>query len=85
VVKSSSRELCFIILAGISLGYLCTFSLIARPHVVHCYLQRLGIGLSPAMSYAALVTKVTASRCTSVEFRVCVAKGARRCVRPLTP
>lgn len=58
VVKSSSRELCYIILAGICLGYLCTFSLIAKPHVIHCYLQRLGIGLSPAMSYSALVTKV---------------------------
>uniref|UniRef100_A0A668UEQ0 Metabotropic glutamate receptor 5 n=1 Tax=Oreochromis aureus TaxID=47969 RepID=A0A668UEQ0_OREAU len=46
VVKSSSRELCYIILAGIS-----------KPHVIHCYLQRLGIGLSPAMSYSALVTK----------------------------
>ncbi|KAM4620338.1 glutamate receptor, metabotropic 5a [Polymixia lowei] len=57
VVKSSSRELCYIILAGICLGYLCTFSLIAKPHVVYCYLQRLGIGLSPAMSYSALVTK----------------------------
>ncbi|KAG7261126.1 hypothetical protein CRUP_004314 [Coryphaenoides rupestris] len=57
VVKSSSRELCYIILAGICLGYLCTFTLIAKPHVVHCYLQRLGIGLSPAMSYSALVTK----------------------------
>ncbi|KAL0973448.1 hypothetical protein UPYG_G00203790 [Umbra pygmaea] len=57
VVKSSSRELCYIILAGICLGYLCTFSLIAKPHAVHCYLQRLGIGLSPAMSYSALVTK----------------------------
>uniref|UniRef100_A0A674P0S4 Metabotropic glutamate receptor 5 n=1 Tax=Takifugu rubripes TaxID=31033 RepID=A0A674P0S4_TAKRU len=57
VVKSSSRELCYIILVGICLGYLCTFSLIAKPHVVHCYLQRLGIGLSPAMSYSALVTK----------------------------
>ncbi|XP_029372523.1 metabotropic glutamate receptor 5b [Echeneis naucrates] len=57
VVKSSSRELCYIILAGICLGYLCTFSLIAEPHVIHCYLQRLGIGLSPAMSYSALVTK----------------------------
>ncbi|KAJ3589893.1 hypothetical protein NHX12_010734 [Muraenolepis orangiensis] len=57
VVKSSSRELCYIILAGIFLGYLCTFSLIAKPHVVYCYLQRLGIGLSPAMSYSALVTK----------------------------
>lgn len=60
VVKSSSRELCYIILAGICLGYLCTFSLIAKPHVIHCYLQRLGIGLSPAMSYSALVTKVSA-------------------------
>eukprot|EP00064_Thunnus_orientalis_P001266 superscaffoldBa00000085_g1268 len=58
VVKSSSRELCYIILAGICLGYLCTFSLIAKPHIVYCYLQRLGIGLSPAMSYSALVTKV---------------------------
>uniref|UniRef100_A0AAX7UY95 Metabotropic glutamate receptor 5 n=1 Tax=Astatotilapia calliptera TaxID=8154 RepID=A0AAX7UY95_ASTCA len=57
VVKSSSRELCYIILAGICLGYLCTFTLIAKPHVIHCYLQRLGIGLSPAMSYSALVTK----------------------------
>ncbi|XP_056138940.1 metabotropic glutamate receptor 5b [Lampris incognitus] len=57
VVKSSSRELCYIILAGICLGYLCTFTLIAKPHAIHCYLQRLGIGLSPAMSYSALVTK----------------------------
>uniref|UniRef100_A0A8C5ENV1 G-protein coupled receptors family 3 profile domain-containing protein n=1 Tax=Gouania willdenowi TaxID=441366 RepID=A0A8C5ENV1_GOUWI len=57
VVKSSSRELCYIILAGICLGYMCTFSLIAKPHVILCYLQRLGIGLSPAMSYSALVTK----------------------------
>ncbi|KAK5608773.1 Metabotropic glutamate receptor 5 [Crenichthys baileyi] len=57
VVKSSSRELCYIILAGICLGYVCTFSLIAKPHIVYCYLQRLGIGLSPAMSYSALVTK----------------------------
>lgn len=58
MVKSSSRELCYIILVGICLGYLCTFSLIAKPHIVYCYLQRLGIGLSPAMSYSALVTKV---------------------------
>ncbi|XP_068600402.1 glutamate receptor, metabotropic 5a [Brachionichthys hirsutus] len=57
VVKSSSRELCYIILAGICVSYLCTFSLIAKPHIIHCYLQRLGIGLSPAMSYSALVTK----------------------------
>ncbi|KAF3705799.1 Metabotropic glutamate receptor 5 [Channa argus] len=58
VVKSSSRELCYIILAGICLGYLCTFSLIAKPHIVYCYLQRLGIGLSPAMSYSALTNRI---------------------------
>ncbi|XP_003219390.2 metabotropic glutamate receptor 5 isoform X2 [Anolis carolinensis] len=57
VVKSSSRELCYIILAGIFLGYLCTFCLIAKPQKIYCYLQRIGIGLSPAMSYSALVTK----------------------------
>ncbi|KAJ7409343.1 metabotropic glutamate receptor 5 [Willisornis vidua] len=57
VVKSSSRELCYIILAGICLGYLCTFCLIAKPQQIYCYLQRIGIGLSPAMSYSALVTK----------------------------
>ncbi|XP_038674095.1 metabotropic glutamate receptor 5b [Scyliorhinus canicula] len=57
VVKSSSRELCYIILVGIFLGYLCTFSLIAKPQRIYCYLQRIGIGLSPAMSYSALVTK----------------------------
>lgn len=57
VVKSSSRELCYIILAGIFLGYLCPFTLIARPTVASCYLQRLFLGLSTAMCYSALVTK----------------------------
>ncbi|XP_077408041.1 metabotropic glutamate receptor 1 isoform X1 [Vanacampus margaritifer] len=57
VVKSSSRELCYIILAGIFLGYICPFTLIARPTVPSCYLQRLLVGLSSAMCYSALVTK----------------------------
>uniref|UniRef100_A0A3P9IYF1 Metabotropic glutamate receptor 1 n=1 Tax=Oryzias latipes TaxID=8090 RepID=A0A3P9IYF1_ORYLA len=57
VVKSSSRELCYIILAGIFLGYICPFTLIARPTVASCYLQRLLVGLSSAMCYSALVTK----------------------------
>ncbi|KAG7239140.1 hypothetical protein INR49_029979, partial [Caranx melampygus] len=57
VVKSSSRELCYIILAGIFLGYICPFTLIARPSVASCYLQRLLVGLSSAMCYSALVTK----------------------------
>ncbi|XP_051501453.1 metabotropic glutamate receptor 1-like isoform X1 [Myxocyprinus asiaticus] len=57
VVKSSSRELCYIILAGIFLGYICPFTLIAHPTVISCYLQRLLVGLSSAMCYSALVTK----------------------------
>nr|DBA26855.1 TPA: hypothetical protein GDO54_011061 [Pyxicephalus adspersus] len=57
VVKSSSRELCYIILAGIFLGYICPFTLIARPTTTSCYLQRLLVGLSSAMCYSALVTK----------------------------
>ncbi|XP_016347287.1 metabotropic glutamate receptor 1b isoform X2 [Sinocyclocheilus anshuiensis] len=57
VVKSSSRELCYIILAGIFLGYICPFTLIARPTIVSCYLQRLLVGLSASMCYSALVTK----------------------------
>ncbi|KAL6477683.1 hypothetical protein MHYP_G00135180 [Metynnis hypsauchen] len=57
VVKSSSRELCYIILAGIFLGYICPFTLIARPSIASCYLQRLLVGLSASMCYSALVTK----------------------------
>ncbi|KAA0710843.1 Metabotropic glutamate receptor 1 [Triplophysa tibetana] len=57
VVKSSSRELCYMILAGIFLGYICPFTLIARPTTASCYLQRLLVGLSASMCYSALVTK----------------------------
>ncbi|XP_077139184.1 metabotropic glutamate receptor 1 isoform X1 [Ranitomeya variabilis] len=57
VVKSSSRELCYIILAGIFLGYICPFTLLAKPTTTSCYLQRLLVGLSSAMCYSALVTK----------------------------
>jgi metabotropic glutamate receptor 1 len=57
VVKSSSRELCYIILVGVLLGYICPFTLIAHPTVTSCYLQRLLVGLSAAMCYSALVTK----------------------------
>uniref|UniRef100_A0A6Q2Y1A5 Metabotropic glutamate receptor 1 n=1 Tax=Esox lucius TaxID=8010 RepID=A0A6Q2Y1A5_ESOLU len=57
VVKSSSRELCYIILVGVLLGYICPFTLIAYPTVTSCYLQRLLVGLSAAMCYSALVTK----------------------------
>ncbi|CAN0226132.1 unnamed protein product [Lampetra planeri] len=57
VVKSSSRELCYIILAGAGLGYACTFAQVARPTQAGCYFRRIAVGLASAMMYSALVTK----------------------------
>ncbi|XP_078412760.1 metabotropic glutamate receptor 1-like [Cetorhinus maximus] len=57
VVKSSSRELCYIILAGIFLGYICPFTLLSKPTIASCYFQRIMVGLAAAMCYSALVTK----------------------------
>ncbi|XP_047017338.1 metabotropic glutamate receptor 5b [Ictalurus punctatus] len=57
VVKSSSRELCYVILFGIGLGYVCTFCLVSKPRIISCFLQRIGVSLAPALSYSALVTK----------------------------
>ncbi len=57
IVKASGKELCFIMLAGIHLCYLMTFPILLRPHIITCIIQRLGIGLSFSMMYAALLTK----------------------------
>ncbi|XP_078618482.1 metabotropic glutamate receptor 1-like [Branchiostoma floridae x Branchiostoma japonicum] len=57
VVKSSSRELCYIILIGLYSSYLSAFPLLAKPDQVTCYLQRICVGLSFSMCYSALVTK----------------------------
>ena len=57
IVKASTRELSYIILFGITMSYIATFPLVAKPSQVTCYLARIVPGLSFALIYGALVTK----------------------------
>uniref|UniRef100_A0A8C2VBY9 Glutamate metabotropic receptor 3 n=1 Tax=Chinchilla lanigera TaxID=34839 RepID=A0A8C2VBY9_CHILA len=57
LVKASGRELCYILLFGVSLSYCMTFFFIAKPSPVICALRRLGLGTSFAICYSALLTK----------------------------
>nr|QRN45433.1 metabotropic glutamate 1-like receptor isoform X1 [Carausius morosus] len=57
VVKSSTRELSYLILAGMTLSHAATFPILARPTWLSCLLARVLPGLSFAMIYASLLTK----------------------------
>ncbi|XP_022903794.1 metabotropic glutamate receptor 5-like [Onthophagus taurus] len=57
VVKSSTRELSYIILIGMGLAYASVYSILAKPSMISCALERTLPGLSFAMIYAALLTK----------------------------
>lgn len=57
VVKASTRELSYCILAGIFVAFTSTFFLVAKPTLVTCYLSRILPGLAFAMVYGALVTR----------------------------
>ncbi|KAJ8969645.1 hypothetical protein NQ314_001647 [Rhamnusium bicolor] len=57
VVKSSTKELCYIILAGMTLSHASVFAILAKPSPLSCALTRFLPGLSFAMIYAALLTK----------------------------
>lgn len=57
VVKSSTRELSYLILAGMTLSHAATFPILARPAEVSCALSRALPGISFAMIYASLLTK----------------------------
>lgn len=57
VVKSSTRELSYIILVGMFLCHGTTFALLAKPSALTCFVTRVLPGLSFAMIYSALVTK----------------------------
>ncbi|XP_075227650.1 metabotropic glutamate receptor 1-like [Lycorma delicatula] len=57
VVKSSTRELSYLILAGMTLSHSATFPILARPSELSCSLSRVLPGLSFAMIYASLLTK----------------------------
>lgn len=57
VVKSSTRELSYMILFAMLLCYSNTFFLVAKPTKVTCFMTRVLPGFSFAMLYGALVTK----------------------------
>ncbi|XP_065157823.1 metabotropic glutamate receptor 5-like [Atheta coriaria] len=57
VVKSSTKELSYIILVGMMLSHGSIFAILAKPSLISCALTRFLPGLSFAMIYAALLTK----------------------------
>ncbi|XP_044738786.1 metabotropic glutamate receptor 5-like [Chrysoperla carnea] len=57
VVKSSTRELSYLILAGMTLSHATTFPIISKPSDISCSLSRTLPGISFAMIYASLLTK----------------------------
>lgn len=57
VVKSSTRELSYLILAGMTLSHAATFPILAKPSNLTCALSRTLPGISFAMIYASLLTK----------------------------
>lgn len=57
VVRASGRELSAVLLTGILLCYGVTFILVQKPTNLLCGLQRVGVGLSFTIVYAAILTK----------------------------
>ena len=57
VVRASSRELCYVLLAGILMCYSMTFILVQKPTLLICGAQKAGIGLCFTVVYSAILTK----------------------------
>ncbi|XP_071635324.1 metabotropic glutamate receptor B isoform X1 [Temnothorax longispinosus] len=57
VVRASGRELSYVLLLGILLCYLVTFTLIFKPTHIVCGIQRFAAGFCFTVVYAALLTK----------------------------
>lgn len=57
VVKSSTRELCYIILIGMIISHASVFSILTKPTKEACALSRFLPGVSFSMIYASLFVK----------------------------
>ncbi len=57
IVKSTTKELSYIILAGIYLCYFMTIPLVIKPTIPTCYMYRVLPGLSLSLIYGSLITK----------------------------
>ena len=57
LVKSSSKELSFIMLLGVCSKFLLVFSFIAKPTFLTCYVNHVGFSITFTFVYAPLITK----------------------------
>ncbi|XP_055551060.1 metabotropic glutamate receptor 5-like [Wyeomyia smithii] len=57
VVKSSTRELCYLILVGMIISHSTIFAILAKPSKFSCLISRSMPGVSFAMIYASLLVK----------------------------
>ena len=57
VVKSSTKELCYIMFIGMILAHLCSFVLIGKPTIQRCTVVRIVPGISLCIMYSALLVK----------------------------
>ncbi|KAK0091090.1 hypothetical protein PV326_003771 [Microctonus aethiopoides] len=57
IVRASGRELSYVLLIGILLCYLVTFTLVLKPTDIVCGIQRFAAGFCFTVVYAALLTK----------------------------
>ncbi|XP_066156356.1 metabotropic glutamate receptor 5-like isoform X2 [Euwallacea fornicatus] len=57
IVKSSTKELCYLILAGMTLAHASIFAMLAKPATFSCTISRFLPGVAFAMIYSALLTK----------------------------
>lgn len=57
VVKSSTRELCYLILVGMIISHSSIFAILTKPSPMSCLMSRTLPGISFAMIYASLLVK----------------------------
>ncbi|XP_062537506.1 metabotropic glutamate receptor 1-like isoform X2 [Armigeres subalbatus] len=57
VVKSSTRELCYLILAGMIISHGSIFAILSKPTAISCLISRALPGISFSMIYASLLVK----------------------------
>lgn len=57
LIKSSSRELSYLMWSGILIQYFLVFVVVARPNTVVCYVKYIGFNVSFAIVYSGLLTK----------------------------
>ncbi|XP_065222319.1 metabotropic glutamate receptor 5-like isoform X2 [Planococcus citri] len=57
VVKSSTKELCYIMFFGMILAHSCSFVLIGEPTIPRCTIVRIVPGISLCIMYSALLVK----------------------------